>query len=90
MAAIEKSKYSGSDETRIDDMKDNGLYNQESQMKKDKTRATSNFAKSRHRILMLVNDNDLPSHRVIDEACQKLDDNMETSDGGFGSAIGLV
>ena len=45
--------------------------------KKDKVRAKSNFTQSRNKLLLLVNEEDMPSHRGVQVACQNMDNCKE-------------
>ena len=49
----------------------------ENAFKKDKSRAKSNFTRSRNRLLMLIKEHDLPSHLDVNEACKKLESCFE-------------
>lgn len=49
----------------------------ETEFKKDKSRAKSNFTRSRNKLLLLVEDHDLPSRHEVKEAYKKMDSCME-------------
>ena len=49
----------------------------ENQFKKDKCRAKSNFTRLRNTLLQLVDEEDMPSRRVVKEACRKMDTYLE-------------
>ena len=50
---------------------------QEAQLKKEKAKAKSNFTRCRHRLLLLIENEELPSRRAVREVCEKLDNYME-------------
>ena len=49
----------------------------ENQFKKDKFRTKSNFTRSRNNLLLLVEEQDIPSRRAVKEACRKMDSCLE-------------
>lgn len=49
----------------------------ENQFKKDKCRTKSNFTRSRNNLLLLVEEQDMPSRRAVKEACRKMDSCLE-------------
>ena len=49
----------------------------ETEFKKDKTRAKSNFTRSRNKLLLLVEEQAMPSLTGVRDACQKMDTCME-------------
>ena len=49
----------------------------EVQFKKDKSRTKANFTRARNSLLMLLEEQDLPSRREVKEACCKMDGCME-------------
>ena len=49
----------------------------ENQFKKDKCRTKSNFTRSRNSLLLLVEEQDMPSRRTVKEACRKMDSCLE-------------
>lgn len=42
-------------------------------LKKEKVRVKSNFTRSRHQLMLLLETDDLPSRRAVKEACKKLE-----------------
>ena len=52
---------------------------QEIKLMKKKPKAKWNFALSKHRLLQLIEDKDLPSRSEVKFACKKMDMNIETS-----------
>ena len=49
----------------------------ENQFKKDKCRTKSNFIRSRNNLLLLVEEQDMPSRRAVKETCRKMDSCLE-------------
>ena len=49
----------------------------ENEFKKDKCRAKSNFTRSRTKLLMLIEEHDMPIRREVKEACKKTDSCLE-------------
>ena len=49
----------------------------ENQFKKDKCRTESSFARSHNNLLLLVEEQDMPNRRTVNEACRKLDSCLE-------------
>ena len=49
----------------------------ETEFKKDKARAKSNFTRSRNKLLLLVEEQAMPSRLGVRDACQKMDTCME-------------
>ena len=49
----------------------------ENQFKKDKCRTKSNFTRSRNNLLLLVEEQDMPSHRAVKEAYRIMDSCLE-------------
>ena len=49
----------------------------EMEFKKDKCRGKSNFTRARNKLLSLIDNEEGPSRRAIDEACRKMDSCMD-------------
>ena len=54
-----------------------GVTRLENHFKKDKCRTKSNFTRSRNNLLLLVEEQDMPSRRAVKEACRKMDSCLE-------------
>ena len=49
----------------------------EAEFKKDKARVKSNLTRSRNKLLILIEKQELPSRREVRDACQKMDSCLE-------------
>ena len=49
----------------------------EAEFKKDKVPVKSNFTRSRNKLLLLIEEQELPSRRELRDACQKMDSCLE-------------
>lgn len=52
---------------------------QETVLKKQKSRAKSSFTRARNKLLFLLEEQELPSRREVKELCQKVDSYLETA-----------